>query len=413
RRQSLSRPIGKKGAARLRVWLCLLALLVAIIPPAAPPLVAQSGRARKPASPDSKTASPTVPRARRPAPANSGPHSGPKVTDAVPGQPATPDAQSASPSPTPATIASDPSAPNQATEIDPDEIVRVNANLVPITATVVDPTGKAVTNLAVSDFELKIDGQVKPIGELSRAETPVRMAVLFDNSGSARFARELERQAAIRFFRNVLRPVDRAAIFSISTDPVLEQSLTADVPTLVRTVESFGNPEGGTALLDTVSEAADYLRLQSGRKVIVIISDGIDTTSRLDFADTLKRVQAADCQVYAVQTGVVDSANLRDLMAERRLQDLTGQTGGAVYVPRSVGDLNPAFAQISADLSHQYVISYYPTEERRDNLFRAISVRVPAHPNARVRARRGYYPKKRSEVRGQRSVKTELISSDF
>ncbi|MBA3321512.1 MAG: hypothetical protein H0T45_08735, partial [Pyrinomonadaceae bacterium] len=77
----MSRPIGEKGAARLRVWLCLLALLAVITPPAAP-LVAQSGRARKPATPDSKTASPTVPRARRPAPANSGPHSGPKVTDA-------------------------------------------------------------------------------------------------------------------------------------------------------------------------------------------------------------------------------------------------------------------------------------------------------------------------------------------
>ncbi|MDQ3134597.1 MAG: hypothetical protein M3Q76_07310, partial [Acidobacteriota bacterium] len=90
----MSRPIGEKGAARLRVWLCLLALLAAITPPAARPLVAQSGRARKPASPDSKTASPTVPRARRPASANSGPHSGPKVTDALPGQPATPDASS-------------------------------------------------------------------------------------------------------------------------------------------------------------------------------------------------------------------------------------------------------------------------------------------------------------------------------
>ncbi|MCA1627009.1 MAG: hypothetical protein LC742_03500, partial [Acidobacteria bacterium] len=71
-----------------------------------------------------------------------------------------------------------------------------------------------------------------------------------------------------------------------------------------------------------------------------------------------------------------------------------------VYVPKTIGDLGPAFAQLAADLSHQYVLSYYPTEERRDNLFRTISVRVPTRQNLRVRARRGYYPKKRVEGRG-------------
>ncbi len=381
--------------APLRASLLPLALLCALALPMPPALLhAQSGRARQPQPPDKKQPTSTVPRVRRP-PASSAPAG-------LPGQPATPEAPGVLSSPTPLQASSSDSDNNSSTptEIDPDELVRVNSNLVPVTATVIDQTGKAIMNLELKDFELRVDGEVKPIGELSRAETPVRMAVLFDNSGSAQFARELEQQAAIRFFRSVLRPVDRAAVFSIWTDPILVLPLTADVPTLVRVVDSFSKPEGGTAVLDTVVEAADYLRLQSGRKVIVIISDGIDTTSRLDFAETLRRAQAADCQVYAIQTGVVDNANLRDLMAERRLHDLAEQTGGAVYVPKTIGDLGPAFAQLAADLSHQYVLSYYPTEERRDNLFRAISVRVPTRQNLRVRARRGYYPKKRLEVRG-------------
>lgn len=375
---------GGADATRTRLklacaWFCLLSLIFIV------PLSAQSGRTRQPPQPNKKQSPPPAPSVRRPA-SSSAPNN-------LPGQPATPDAPGALASPTPVLASTSESTSSTPTEIDPDEIVRVNSNLVPITATVIDQSGKAITNLELKDFELRVDGEIKAIGELSRAGTPVRMAVLFDNSGSAQFSRELEQQAAIGFFRSVLRPIDRAAIFSIWTDPILVQPLTADVQKLVRVVDSFSKPEGGTAVLDTVAEAAEYLRLQSGRKVIVIISDGIDTTSRRNFAETLRAAQAADCQVYAIQTGVVDSANLRDLMAERRLHDLAEQTGGAVYVPKSVGDLGPAFAQLAADLSHQYVLSYYPTEERRDNLFRVINVRVQTRPNMRVRARRGYYPR--------------------
>ncbi|MGH9945289.1 MAG: VWA domain-containing protein [Pyrinomonadaceae bacterium] len=354
------------------------------------PLYSQSGRARpKPA--DGREGNAQRPRRSAPSPPSSS-----RPASDQPGQPITPDSPGLLPSPvfvpSLGSTAEDATTPNG--EIDPDEVIRVNSNLVPVTATVLDQTGKAVTDLGPKDFELLIDGQLKPIGELTRAETPVLMAVLFDNSYSQRASRELERQAAVRFFRNVLRPVDRAAIFSIWTDPIFAQPLTGDVQTLVRAIENFGEPDGATALLDTVSEAANYLRLQRGRKVIIIISDGTDTSSYLGFAETLRRVQAADCQVYAIQTGVNDSANLHDLQAERRLQDLAEQTGGSVYVPKAVGDLAPAFTQIAADLAHQYVISYYPTEERRDNLFRVISVRVPTRPNMRVRARKGYYPRR-------------------
>ncbi len=278
-----------------------------------------------------------------------------------------------------------------------DEIVRVTSNLVPVTAIVQDEQGKAITDLELKDFELSVDGQLKPIGDLSRSETPVRMALLFDNSKSVRGTREFEKQAAVRFFRSVMRPVDLAAIYSVQTVFDLEQPLTGDVPRLVRTIEHFGEPEGATRLLDAIIGAADYLRTQRGRKVIVIVSDGTDTVSDASFDDTLRRVIADDCQVYTVQTGVAVNANLYDLMAVRRMESLATQTGGAVYIPKSYAELDAAFAQISADLAHQYVLSYYANDDRRDSRFRVISVRVATRPRMRVRARRGYYPRKPPE----------------
>ncbi len=267
----------------------------------------------------------------------------------------------------------------------------------PVSAIVTDTRGKAVTDLTVDDFELRVDGQPKPIGDLSHAETPVRMVMLFDNSKSIRASREFEKQAAIRFFRRVLRPVDQAAIYSVETMFTLEQPLTNDVAKLVRTIEKFPEPEGATKLLDAMAHAAEYLRLSPGRKVLVIVSDGTDTVSDLSFDDTLRRILAADCQVYAVQTGVFESANLIDLMAIRRLETFSDRTGGAVYTPKTTAELDTAFAQISDDLSQQYVLSYYPTDEGRDNRFRVISLRVKTRPNLRVRARRGYYPRRSAQ----------------
>lgn len=279
-----------------------------------------------------------------------------------------------------------------AEEVDEGDVVRIDSNLVIVPASVVDSRGRAIAGLNIEDFELRVDGQVKPIGDLSRSEIPVHIAVLFDNSASLSAARDFEKQAATRFFHNLVRPIDRAAIFSISTVPTLEQSLTNDVQRLVRTIESFGKPDGATALFDTVAQAADYLRPLSGRKVIVIISDGTDTVSDVSLDEALQRAMQADCQIYVVQTGQLDDSNLRDPVSERGLETLAGQTGGAVYVPRTAGNLDGAFTQISLDVAHQYLLSYYPEEERKDKYFRFINLRVKTRPDLRVRARRGFYP---------------------
>jgi Ca-activated chloride channel homolog len=297
------------------------------------------------------------------------------------------------PEPTPSAPAQPQSSASEAPEeVDEDEVVRVNSNLVIIPASVVDGLGRAITDLKVEDFELKIDGEVKPIGELTRSETPVHVALLFDNSASLSAAREFEKQAAVRFFRTVVRPIDRAAVYSISSTPTLAQGLTNDVPRLVRTIEHFGAPDGATALFDAVAQAADYMRPLTGRKVLVLVSDGTDTVSDTSFDDAVNRALRAECQVYVVQTRQVEDPNLHDTVSEQRMYRLTEQTGGAVYVPRAVEELDAVFTQISLDLSQQYLLSYYPQDERKDKYFRFIGLRVKTRPNARVRARKGFYP---------------------
>jgi Ca-activated chloride channel family protein len=292
----------------------------------------------------------------------------------------------------------EPPKDNSGEEIDPADTVRVTSNLVPIAASVVDLKGLAIIGLKLEDFELLVDGQVKPISDMTRSETSVRMAMLFDNSGSLDFAREFEKQAAMHFFRRVMRPADEAAIYSVETESYLAQPLTSDVGKLQRTIESFGKPEGATSLFDAIIDAAAYLRPYNGRRVLVIVSDGVETTSRNDFETTIQRVLADDCQIFIVQTGLYDGANLRALAAERRMEQLAGQTGGAVYIPKTTTDLDAAFEQIAADLAHQYVLSYYPGDEHRDGRFHVIDLRLRSRKDVRVRARKGYYSPKASNV---------------
>lgn len=292
--------------------------------------------------------------------------------------------------------------PTPKIEAEDDDIIRVDSALVPIPASVTDQTGRAVVNLKLEDFELLIDGKPAEISELSRSETPVRLALLFDNSSSVSVAREFEKKAAVRFFKRVVRPEkDLAALYSVSTGSRLEQPLTKNVSQLTGAIENFPNPEGATALLDAIIKAADYLKIVEGRRVIVIVSDGDDTISDATFEETIKAVQAADCQIYVVKTTDFENfkrtgtrgsnANTRQLSAERRMQEIALQTGGAVYSPVDERELDQAFNQISAELAQQYVLNYYPEEPGKQNEFRAISLKIKTRENLTLRTRKGYY----------------------
>ena len=374
----------------LAACVCALALLAS----SSPALRAQSGRRSTPApEPKGKKGAPAA--SPTPAPTPVRHLEGPIAEPPRPSDPKARGRKQGTGIRPPEAVSQTPAAAPTPDEDEGEEVVRISSNLVPLPASVVDAQGRAVADLKAEDFELLVDGKVQPIGELSRAETPVSIALLFDNSSSQVAEREFERQAGIRFLKSVIRPVDRAAVFSISTEPELSQPLTNDVRALVRTIEGFKTPEAAaTALFDTVAMAAEYLKPQRTRKVIVIISDGTDTVSDLGFDETMAQVIADDCQVYAVRTGNSESANLHDLAGARRLEEYAAQTGGAVYVPRTHEELSAAFKQIATDLSQQYVLSYYPSGEIRDGRFRLFNLNVKTRPGLRVRTRKGYYAPK-------------------
>ncbi|MGB7209892.1 MAG: VWA domain-containing protein [Pyrinomonadaceae bacterium] len=288
-----------------------------------------------------------------------------------------------------------------------DDVIKVDSTLVPIPVTVLDANGKVIMNLKLADFELKINGKPAEISDLARSESPIRLAMLFDNSSSVMIAREFETKAAVRFFDRILRPdKDLAALFSVSTGTRIEQRFTSDVGLLTRAIEAFPPPIGATALLDGIILAAEYLGDVQGRRVIVIVSDGDDTSSDSTLDQALKSLQLSNCQVYVVKTTDFENykrtgtrrgnANIRQLAAERRMIEIANQTGGKVYSPIDEKELDEAFRQISAELSQQYILSYYPDNEKEfRGAFREISLGVKTRPNVDVRTRKGYYvPKK-------------------
>lgn len=286
-----------------------------------------------------------------------------------------------------------------------DDVEQVNSTLVPIPVSVLDASGRSVSNLQERDFELRIDGKLAEMDEIFRSDAPIRLAMLFDNSSSVLIARDFEREAAVRFFRRVIRPEkDQAALFSVADYTRLEQPFTSDVSRLVQAIQLFPEPKGATALFDGVVEAADYLKKSTGRRVLVIVSDGEDTYS--DPLNTLEAVirllHINNVQVYVVKTKDFENfkrtgerqgnANIQALTAERRMIEITQQTGGSVYSPIDEREMKDAFDRISAELAQQYVISYYPeTETDKAGEFRNIAVTVKTKQSVTVRARKGYY----------------------
>lgn len=291
-----------------------------------------------------------------------------------------------------------------------DDILRVDSTLVPIPVSVLDANGRSVSNLQEKDFDLRIDGKIAEMGEIFRSDAPIRLAMLFDNSSSVLIARDFEREAATRFFRRVIRPEkDQAALFSVADYTRLEQPFTSDVERLTQAIQLFPEPKGATALFDGIVEAAEYLKGTPGRRVLVIVSDGEDTYSepKNTLEAVVRLLHVNNVQVYVVKTKDFENfkrtgertgnANIHALTAERRMLEITAQTGGAVYSPIEEREMKDAFDRISGELAQQYVISYYPeTESDKAGEFREISVTVKTKQNVTVRARKGYYVPKRN-----------------
>jgi Ca-activated chloride channel homolog len=285
--------------------------------------------------------------------------------------------------------------------------IRINSDLVTVVTTISRKSPNSPLDLNREDFEVLEDGIPQEIANFAReAEQPLQMVMLFDTSLSVSQKIDFERRAAAKFFERVMRPQDRAALFAFSTETTVLQEFTGKVPLLVNAMHQL-RAQGATSLYDAIFQAADYLKPAEGRRVIVVVSDGGDTTSQLTLLEALANMQRSDVMLFAVFTGNRNfSENLRDLAGERALETLTSETGGTLYRPiatpgtqgaeideRSIKELDLAFYNLAAQLRTQYTLGFYSTNDKRDGSFRKLAVRVK-RPGYTTRARSGYYAPK-------------------
>jgi VWFA-related protein len=300
-------------------------------------------------------------------------------------------------------IASAQTGPEQQTRprrTEPQEVqgLKLSADLVTVLATVTDAAGNHVTNLTADDFTIFEDNKRQDItGVYRENDLPLRLVFLFDTSGSIRHRFGFEQRAAARFFRQVLRPADRAAIISVSTEPKFEVQFTSRVDDLVDALAQM-KPGGATSLYSALVEAAQYLKPAEGRHVIVVLSDGSDTASRASLAQAIADIHRADIAIYAVHsTGVAPSANVQDLNGEFVLKAVAEETGGRAFFPpvqkdveKESRELDEIYKEIAAEVRSQYVLTYYSNSTQRDGRFRQLKVECK-RPGVQIRARRGYY----------------------
>ncbi len=287
------------------------------------------------------------------------------------------------------------------------ETIRINSDLVTMIATVISPAGELASTLQREDFEVFEDGVPQEIVNFTRdADMPLRLVMLFDTSSSVASKLNFERHAAARFFERVLRPEDKAALFAVSTEVTLIQDFTNKVSLLTNATKQL-RAKGATSLYDAIFLASDYLKGTLGRHVIVMVTDGGDTTSRKDLKQALAAAQQADAVIYAIFTGHFSSSlNLQDLAAERALATLTAETGGEVYYPRpasvssgeeseeqSLRYLEATFVKLADQLRTQYTLGFYSTNETRDGSFRKLAIKIKK-PGYTARTRSGYYAPK-------------------
>jgi VWFA-related protein len=291
--------------------------------------------------------------------------------------------------------------PRRSTDAQDDKPIKLSTDLVTVLTSVYDSTGNHVNNLTREDFQIFEDNKPQDIqGLYSEDQLPLKLVFLFDTSLSIKHRFDFEQRAAAQFFRQVMRPGDQAAIISVSTDPRIELQYTSDIDKLVNTLSRL-QPGGSTSLYSAMIVAAKYLRPAEGRHVMVVLSDGDDTSSAATLAQALNEVQKSDAMVYAVHsTGVAPSVNVQDLGGEFVLKAMSEDTGGRAFFPpiykeqeKEVRDLDDIYRRIAAEVRAQYALTYYSNAESRDRKFRSIRVELK-RAGLQVRARRGYYSDK-------------------
>lgn len=273
--------------------------------------------------------------------------------------------------------------------------IRSGVELVSLNVTATDGSGKYVTDLNEEEFEVYEDGAKQKLTFFSRTQQPIALALLLDTSASMDERMGIAQEAAIGFARQ-LHKEDQAEVIDFDSQVRILQGFTNDAATLEKAIRQT-TPNGSTSLYNAI-----YISLQELKKVkavatsdirrqaIVVLSDGDDTSSLIEFDDVLDRAKRSETAIYAVglRAGEIGRREFKE--AEFVLKQLATETGGRAYFVNDARELPKIYQSIWDELSSQYSIAYSSANPKRDGAWRRIQVRI-ARPGTTARTKAGYY----------------------
>ena len=296
---------------------------------------------------------------------------------------------------------------------DQDPTFTATVKLVNVFASVTDASGRPVTDLKQNDFSVYEDGQQQKIAFFDKqSAVPLSLVLAIDASQSVYKDLHLELDSARRFISQTMRPRDAASVYQFTQ--VVDElcPFTSDMRRVTAATRKV-RPGAATALYDAVYLGGLALLDRHGRKVLVVITDGGDTASKVSYKEALRAAQQSEALVYSIIIVPIESSAGRNTGGEHALIQLSRDTGGTYFYAGSSADLDKAFSKISDELRTQYLIGYYPSRRVAPSDFRQIEIKVRenatgqnaaksqdgdigegASPKYRVRHRAGYYTSK-------------------
>jgi Ca-activated chloride channel homolog len=270
----------------------------------------------------------------------------------------------------------------------PDQpVFRSSVRTVPVYATVIDSSGRLVPDLEQSDFSVLDNGKPAEMILFSNASQPFSAVVMLDTSASMTANLKLLNRAAEQFVLRLL-PVDRAQVGAFNDKIQLSGEFTNDRDALISALNDmyFGNP---TRLNDAIGASLDALQGLDGRRVVLVFTDGEDTSSRTGFKTVLERARDEEVMVYSIglESEYFNGVRVVRSRPSRDLRKIADETGGGYFELTKTADLAPTFTRVAQELRSQYLIGFAPVA--LDGKVHKLEVKV-SRPGMTVRARKSY-----------------------
>ena len=261
-------------------------------------------------------------------------------------------------------------------------VERVDVDVVQVTVTVADGHGKFVRNIPQGSFHVSEDGRPQTVTHFASEDVPLELVAAIDISGSMAPAMPKLKKAVKQFLGDV-PPQDQVTLLGFNDSIFTLTRKATDPAERIKAVDRLA-PWGSTALYDVLLRGVEMLGRQTGRKALVVFTDGEDQGSHATINDVERKLQSSDVTLYMIGQG--RGVTMEPL--KRIMERLSVPTGGRALFSDSVDELHIAFADLLDELSNQYLIGYQSSNSKRDDAWRKIKVEVDGHHE--VRARQGY-----------------------